>query len=199
MTSIEQRLRTYYDREMAQRAERPLGEHRETRLAQFVELCRSSGFSSVAEVGCGAGRDGKVLAAAGLDYRGVDLSAAAVELCQGLGLDAVSGSAVELPWADGEFDAVWTMSTLMHLPGDGMVVALDELRRVVRPGGVVEVGVWGGDEEREWTDDGGRYFHARTDDGIRELLAAVGRVTGFETWSRFDDGGHYQWARVVVG
>lgn len=56
------------------------------------------------------------------------------------------------------------MSTLMHLPGDGMATALSELKRVVRPGGVVE----------------------------------IGEVNGFATWSRFDHGGHYQWARVVV-
>lgn len=198
MTNIEQRLRSYYDQEMAQRAERPLGEERERRLADFVRLCRDTGLSSVVEVGCGAGRDGTVLAAAGLAYRGLDLSTSAVELCRSLGLDAVEGLATELPYDTDEFDAGWSMSTLMHLPGDGLEHALAELRRVIRPGGVLEVGVWGADEEREWTDPGGRYFLSRTDDGLRGLLSAVGQVTHFDTWSSFGDGGHYQWARVVV-
>ena len=199
MTSIEQRLRAYYDEEMAQRAQRPLGAEREARLAGFVRHCRDTGLASVVEVGCGAGRDGAVLAGSGLAYRGLDLTAAAVELCRGLGLDAVVGSATELPYATNEFDAGWSMSTLMHLPGDGFELALDELRRVIRSGGVLEVGLWGADENREWTDPGGRYFRARTDDELRRLLGAVGEVTEFATWSRFDDGGHYQWARVVVG
>ena len=143
MTGIEQRLRHYYDQEMAQRAERPLGEQREARLSEFVRLCRDVGLSSVVEVGCGAGRDGKVLAASGLAYKGVDLSEASVDLCRALGLETVAGSAKDLPYADDEFDAGWSMSTLMHLPGDGMEVALSELHRVIRRGGVLELGVWG--------------------------------------------------------
>ncbi|HET7801140.1 MAG TPA: class I SAM-dependent methyltransferase [Humibacillus xanthopallidus] len=198
MTNIEQRLRSYYDQEMARRAERPLGEERERRLADFVRLCRDAGLSSVVEVGCGAGRDGTVLAAAGLAYRGLDLSTAAVELCRGLGLDAVEGVATELPYDADEFDAGWSMSTLMHLPGDGLERALAELHRVIRPGGVLEVGVWGAEEKREWTDPDGRYFLSRTDEDVRALLSAVGHVTAFDTWSSFADGGHYQWARVVV-
>lgn len=197
MGDITQQLRDYYDNEMAERAQRPLGEMREAHLAGFVRLCEQHGLSSVVEVGCGAGRDGAVLADA-VTYRGLDLSAASVALCRNLGLDAVQGSALDLPFAEDEFDAGWSMSTLMHLPGDGLPAALGELKRVIRPRGFLEVGIWGGDEEREWTDEDGRYFYSRTDDQVRDLLAAVGEVVAFETWSRFDDGGHYQWARVVV-
>jgi SAM-dependent methyltransferase len=198
MPEIEDALRHYYDGEMASRAVRPLGEAREARLAGFVDLCHREGLSSVVEVGCGAGRDGVVLHASGLAYRGLDASSSSVDLCRGLGLDAVLGSALDLPFADDEFDAGWSMSTLMHLPGDGMATALTELRRVVRPGGVVEVGVWGADEPRERIDEHGRYFRHRTDDDLRTMLALVGDVTAFDTWSHLDDGGHYQWARVVV-
>jgi hypothetical protein len=35
------------------------------------------------------------------------------------------------------------MSTHMHLPGNDINVALTELGRVIRPGGLLEVGVWG--------------------------------------------------------
>lgn len=199
MPSIEDALRGYYDGEMAARAVRPLGEERESRLADFGGLCQREGLASVVEVGCGAGRDGAVLLAGGLDYTGLDVSSSAVAMCQGLGLDAVQGSALAVPFADDEFDAAWSMSTLMHLPGDGMTTALVELGRVVRPGGVVEIGVWGADQHRERTDEHGRYFRSRPDDELRSMLSATGQVTEFATWSRFDDGGHYQWARLVVG
>jgi hypothetical protein len=58
--------------------------------------------------------------------------------------------------------------------------------------------VWGADEHREWTDDQGRYFHSRTDGELRTILSVIGEVAAFDTWSRFDDGGHYQCARVVL-
>jgi SAM-dependent methyltransferase len=199
MSDVAGRLVGYYEREMAERAHRPLGDERERRLAAFVDTARREERASVVEVGCGAGRDGVVLAAAGLAYTGLDLTPAAVELCRALGLDAHVGPATELPFDTAAFDAGWSMSTLMHLPGDDIVTALAELRRVVRQGGLLEVGVWGSDTSHEWTDDGGRYFRSRTDDELVGLLAAVGEVVAFDTWSRFADGGHYQWARVVVG
>ena len=199
MPSIEDALQRYYDREMHDRAERPLGKHRETRRAAFIGLCQQEELSSVVEIGCGAGRDGLALHSSGLTYTGLDFSASSVDMCQGLGLDAVHGSALALPFDDAQFDAGWSMSTLMHLPGEGMVTALTEFKRVVRAGGFVEIGVWGGDQDREWTDEHGRYFYSRTDQQLRSILATVGEVVRFQTWSRFDDGGHYQWARLHVG
>lgn len=139
------------------------------------------------------------MADAGLAYAGMDLSSTGVAICRRLGLDAVQASATGLPFADDSFDAGWSMSTLMHLPGDGMERALAELRRVVVRGGLLEIGVWGKDVDGDRVDPGGRYFRHRTDDELRRLLAATGEVLAFETWDHLDDGAHYQWARVRVG
>lgn len=191
-------MRDYYDAEVPTRADRPLGPHRSQHLETFVGVCRLRQLRAILEVGCGAGRDGTALRSAGLAYTGVDLSAAGVALCAGSGLPAVQASAVELPFRDGVFDGGWTMSTLMHLPGDDFELALAELARVIRPGGLLELGVWGADAPGIRIDDQGRYFRQRTDDRLRELLSRIGEVEAFETWDRFDDTGHYQWARVVL-
>ncbi len=103
-----------------------------------------------------------------------------------------------LPFEPNSFDAAWSMSTLMHLPGEDLARAIDELRGVVRTGGLVEIGVWGHMQDREWTSPDGRYFNHRSDDSFRAELAGLGTVLDFDTWSWFDDGGHYQWARVEV-
>ncbi len=47
-------------------------------------------------------------------------------------------------------------------------------------------------------DENGRPFQQRTDDQVRALLETVGTVEAFDTWEWYDDGGHYQWARVTV-
>jgi SAM-dependent methyltransferase len=197
-SDISTQLQQFYDGEMRDRASRPLGDERSRRVAAFANLCRERGIRSVLEIGCGAGRDGALIAGADLDYTGIDASRQAVTVCRELGLVASLASATALPFEADRFDAAWSMSTLMHLPGNGMAQALDELRRVVRPGGIVEVGVWGQTTTRDWTSPDGRYFRQRTDDDLRGELARLGEVVDFDTWDWFDDGGHYQWARVQV-
>jgi SAM-dependent methyltransferase len=198
MSERREQLRTYYDGEMHERATKPLGADRERHLTLFIDECRRRGLERVLEVGCGAGRDGTRLRGAGLTYQGLDLSRSAVSISAGLGLRAVEGLATDLPFADASFDAAWTMSTLMHLEGDEMVEALTELARVVRPGGLVEIGVWGHVRDGERTAADGRYFRHRTDERFQELVSAIGPVEAFETWDWLEDDAHYQWARVTV-
>lgn len=150
------------------------------------------------EVGAGAGHDGAFVHEADLAYTGVDLSAVGARLCKTRGLEAVQASATALPFGADSFDAAWSMSTLMHLPGEDILAALHELHRVVRPGGLLEIGVWGADVDGVYIDDQGRHFRQRTDAQIAELLRQVGNLVAFKTWNHLSGGGHYQWGRVVV-
>jgi hypothetical protein len=72
------------------------------------------------------------------------------------------------------------MSTLMHLPGNDINLALTELGRVIRLGGLLEFGVWGADKLHTRIDDHGRYFRLRTDDHtvMSRSSAATGRGSG---------------------
>lgn len=198
-SDVRENLRAHYDAtEMQQRATRPLGEGRSRALDGFLEQLRVRELRSVLEIGCGAGRDGASIQDAGFEYSGMDLSPAAVQHCTDRGLRAVEADATCLPCDSHSFDAAWSMSTLMHLPGEDFAKALDEISRVVRPGGLIEVGLWGATHDRHWTATDGRYFYHRTDDALQAALKRLGTILGFSTWDWFDDGGHYQWARVVV-
>lgn len=72
-----------------------------------------------------------------LDVVGLDVSDRAAQHCRERGLPAViSGSVNELPFADEEFDAVLSLDVLYHEAVDEGL-ALHEMRRVLRPGGVL--------------------------------------------------------------
>ncbi|MFF4604080.1 SAM-dependent methyltransferase [Streptomyces sp. NPDC001339] len=95
------------------------------------------------DAGCGQGRPALRLArASGGDVTGITVSAeqvtAATAAAHEAGLvDRVRfelGDVTELPYGDGEFDAVWMMESLMYL-GDRQA-ALREIARVLKPGGV---------------------------------------------------------------
>jgi SAM-dependent methyltransferase len=49
------------------------------------------------------------------------------------------GSVTALPFPDGMFDAAWCANVSQYLPDDEFAAALGELRRVVRPGGLVAI------------------------------------------------------------
>ena len=46
-----------------------------------------------------------------------------------------------LSYADNSFDAVYSISVIEHIPGDGDIAALREMERVVRPGGIIAITV----------------------------------------------------------
>jgi SAM-dependent methyltransferase len=68
------------------------------------------------------------------DYVGLDISPTARRYFH---KPFVQGSATELPFRDGEFDALWTIWVLEHVPKPEQ--ALNEMRRVVKDNGLLYV------------------------------------------------------------
>jgi len=192
-------LVAYYDNEVHDRATRDLPAERLERRSSFVDLLRVEGRQSVLEIGAGAGREGEAFAEAGLTYTGVDMAPQAVAVCKSLGLDARVASALELPFDDGAFDAVWTMSTLLHVPASELPTALSEIVRVLRPGAPAAIGLWGAATmgEELWDDGTGfgpaRFFSTQTDESLRTTLDVHGDVEQWKTWAG-SELHHYQWA-----
>lgn len=111
----------------------------------------------VLDMGCGGGRHAFALFRRGADVTALDLDEAelkdvsgmfaamreAGEVPVGASARAVRGSAYALPFEDGTFDRVIAAEVLEHLPEDTR--AMDELFRVLTPGGLIAVTVprWG--------------------------------------------------------
>ncbi len=197
--AVEADLVAYYDGE-EDRAERPMDAQRLAARDAFVASLRPA--SSVLEVGSGPGRDAAGFLDAGHRYVAVDLSFEHCRRCLVTGAPVVRASARRLPVRDASLDAVWTMSTLMHVPEGAIEGVLVELGRVLTPGGRAAIGVWGGaDDERtsdkdERTGRPPRLFSRRSDGRWRSMLAAVGTVETFESWSYDGTDFAYQWAVV---
>jgi SAM-dependent methyltransferase len=93
----------------------------------FVERFNLT-MASALEVGCGSG----LLQDFTDRYVGIDLSMSARRF---LHKPFVQASATELPFADGTFDAVWSIWVLEHVPNPEQ--ALREICRVVKDGGYI--------------------------------------------------------------
>lgn len=66
------------------------------------------------------------------DYTGLDISPTVQRFYH---KPFVLASATAMPFKDGEFDALWTIWVLEHIPNPES--ALHEMRRVVKPGGLL--------------------------------------------------------------
>jgi len=97
------------------------------------------------DIGCGRGR---WLSFYEKRYKavvtGIDLSRRAVETCRRKGFNAFRGSIIQLPFRDGCFDYINSITVLLHLPYVLKENAIAEISRVVRPKGkaILIEGTW---------------------------------------------------------
>lgn len=113
-----------------------------TDLAMLERLVHLHG-REVVDIGCGAGALARALAGAGARVVALEVSdeqlAPALAGDSGSGVRYVVGRAQALPLEDAAVDIALFMRTLHHVPVKDMTQALQEARRVVRPGGTVYV------------------------------------------------------------
>ncbi|MBI4908329.1 MAG: class I SAM-dependent methyltransferase [Acidobacteria bacterium] len=124
------------------------------RFSRFMErgtevFFRNLGIQAgdrVLDVACGAGQLALIAARAGAVVKGCDIASNWVQAAQqraareNLTLLFQEGDAEELPYLDGEFDAVVSMVGAMFAPRPELVAG--ELIRVCRPGGMIAMANW---------------------------------------------------------
>lgn len=197
--AVERALASYYEQEASTRAEWPLGPQGVEARSRFLARLDAS-RPRLLEVGIGPGRDSAAFVAERISVVGIDLSIENAQLARSTGADAVVATVRRLPFADRSFGALWTMSTLMHIPNAVIDQSLTELRRVLTPGALAAIGVWGGPDVEHHRDvdvlDPPRFFSRRSDERWRSLLSMLGSIEEFETWEQTGDGSWYQWSIV---
>jgi SAM-dependent methyltransferase len=127
----------------------------------------------ILDAGCGTGTNLVHLASRGHTF-GVDLSAEALRFCHLRGVSAARASVLSLPFGADCFDLVTSFDVLYHrwVPDDR--AAVGELRRVLRPGGLLLVRVpalrllWGAHDEEVLS----RHRYTRPE--VRALLVDCG-------------------------
>jgi ubiquinone/menaquinone biosynthesis C-methylase UbiE len=135
----------------------------------------------VLEVGCGAGH---LLARvpAGRLF-GVDLAHGLLQRARarvGSGAALAQADAIELPFPSHTFDRVYCSEVLEHLPDPAL--AIDEIRRVLKLGGVTVLSV-----PNEWLINASKTLLRRT--GLLRLILRAGPA-GYDMPDRMDDEWH---------
>ena len=190
-------LAVTYDNHAGERDERGEADWRWPLAEAF--LGRLSTGDRLLEIGAGTGYTSRWFADRGLDVVATDLSPAQVERCRDKGLDAHVRDMYDLGFPGESFHAVWAMNCLLHIPNADLEPVLAGIRDVLVPGGLFQLGVWGGiTEEGLYQDDfyqPDRFFSFRTDDDLKQRVSKVFEILSFETLTpeeETDDGLHLQ-------
>ncbi len=145
-------------------------------LTAFAELVTGR----VADVGCGTGRVTAFLHDLGVPAFGVDLSPRMVAVAAAAHphLRFAAGSMTALPVADGALGGVVAWYSTIHVPDDHLPHALAELRRVLAPGGLLQLAFQTGDEVVHRTHAAGHEvaldFHHRRPADVTDHLRRAG-------------------------
>lgn len=119
-------------------------------------LARAVGdLGPICDLGCGPGQIARYLHRQGVDTLGVDISPRMVAEAQRLNpeIHFHQGDMLALPDADNSCGGIAAFYCIIHLPREKIVDALREMKRVLKPGGVLLITFHIGDEIKhldEW-------------------------------------------------
>jgi SAM-dependent methyltransferase len=187
-------LREAYDRRVEQRAMQPPPEWETAERDRFSEVVRQERVNTLLELGAATGADGAFFQAQGIDVVCVDLSPKMVEHCRARGLVAHVMDVADLRLPPSSFDAVYARNCLVHVPKSRLRAALRGIARVVKPGGLFYLGLYGGREFEGVPDKGAfkRFFCHHTDEGLSSFVSEFFSVESFRHIPHGWDGLHFQ-------
>jgi SAM-dependent methyltransferase len=109
----------------------------------MMEATRIGSGKSVLDIGCGAGHSTAMIKEAGAQVIGVDAAQGFVDYATKtyLGIDFQVGGLEKLAFGGDEFDVVFAANSVQYASNLG--IALQELRRVCKPGGSIVAGLFG--------------------------------------------------------
>jgi ubiquinone/menaquinone biosynthesis C-methylase UbiE len=147
-------------------------------LAVLIE--QTDPGAPIADLGCGPGHVAAWLADHDIPVVGIDLSVQMVEIGRRdhPQVEFREGDLVSLPAADGEFGSVAALYSIIHLEPSEVRLAFNEIRRALRPFGLLLVAFHVGSEVRHLSDWWGYEvdvdFRFYEPNGVIELLEGAG-------------------------
>ena len=177
-------LRRSYDRSVEERDGKVLDPWKEQERNDFLSLLREEGCAYLLEIGAGTGLHGKFFQDQGIKVVCTDLSPEMVKRCLEKGLEAYVMDFLHLDFPRDNFDAVFAMNCLLHVPKEDLPQVLEVIYGLTRIKGLFYWGQYGG-VERDGIYDGDhyepkRYFSFLSDELLMILASELFEVVSFK-------------------
>jgi 2-polyprenyl-3-methyl-5-hydroxy-6-metoxy-1,4-benzoquinol methylase len=102
----------------------------------------------ILDMGCGSGDYALYFQTRGLHVTAIDLSEGMVTLAKKKGVDAQLMDIEEMHFAAEEFDGIWSVTSLLHVPKAHASNVVKKMHEILRPHGIVYLCVMKGDGEK---------------------------------------------------
>lgn len=172
-------------------------------LKEFAELLESG--DSVLDVGCAGGRDSKYLSDRGFKVTGIDLVDEFLESAVKYAPKAkfINMDMCALSFPDNSFDGIWAAAVLLHLKRQEVSKAIKNFYRVLKPGGILFVGVKKGEGYKTVVDslsDGvERYFTYFSQEEVNDVLRDSGfKIVSSNICRDEASRGDVEWIRTIA-
>lgn len=172
----------YYDTNADAFFDQTIGVDMSPLYARFLARVPPGGH--IVDAGCGSGRDAKAFLERGYQVSAFDASAElAQRASRSLGIPVQCRRFDEIAEVE-SYDAIWACASLLHVGAADLPVAVAQLTRSLRVGGVFYASFKHGVGER--IDANGRHFTDMTPDVLQALVTRVGRLKLIESWQTGD-------------
>lgn len=186
-------LKRAYDAKAEQRDRNPVRDWQKALWAQYLQSLQDEDLTSLLEIGAGTGQAAHFFKSAGLEIICTDLSPEMVRLCREKGLEAFEMDFLRLDFPDGRFDGLFAQNCLLHVPKADFADGLQEIRRVVRPGGLIFIVMHGGRSfegvREEDFYEPKRFYALYADDELRRILERFFQILSFQVIAREEESG----------
>lgn len=198
---VVQQLRDAYNSSADDRSVSELASWKLIERQRVLDVFRDHHVRRLLEIGAGTGKDAAFFRDHGSDVVCTDLSPEMVRHCQAKGLTAYAMDFLSLNFPPASLDAVYALNCLLHVPKRDLPAVLQRVRLVLKPGGLLYVGVYGG---RTWEGvapfdwhDPKRFFAYYTDEDLIAAVAPVFDVVAFEQ-IRVDSQDEYHFQSLML-
>ena len=195
-------LRKAYDQSAAKRDQIEREGWRVRERHAFLDTLLQEEKRSLLEIGAGPGKDSEFFHENGLRVVATGSPPQMVQLCRDKGLEAHVMDFKSLDFGARQFDAIYALNCLLHVPKRDLHEVLAQIGGLLKPDGLFFMAVYGGQEsEKVWEDDHHqpkRFFSFYTDEQLSKVVSTVFEILDFKRITPVNDSGGLHMQRLIL-
>jgi len=181
-----------YDNDADRRVKAKQQQWKKKERKVFLAYLQHEKKKTFLEIGAGTGNDSLYFKKHGLRVTAMDISPEHIRYCKKRGLHALVLDIYDLDILGKKYDAVYSMSSLVHVPKKDFRRIMDKIKRSLKPGGLFYLGMYGGvDVEGVYKKDHcrpKRFFSLYKTPDLLAIVQKYFKLEYFKSLKPFEDG-----------